>query len=75
MSQFQKTFKRRRNKFKIQHGGGGGSSGGFFVKNPERPWIDFARLPADLSPEAITELEEALPKPRAKAKQIGRAHV
>ncbi|MCC6406913.1 MAG: transcription termination factor Rho [Planctomycetes bacterium] len=69
MSQFQKSFKRRRNKHRLQHAGGGGGGAPFFVKNPERPWIDFSKLPADLSPEALAELESTLPKPRAKAKQ------
>jgi len=62
----QKIRKRPRyKKPKFQHGGGGGSSA-----QPSQDWIDYDKLPRDLSEEELEELWGSLPKKRSKPKPV-----
>ncbi len=38
------------------------------AKNPDPVWIDFAKLPGDLSPEELAALDESLPKSTKRTK-------
>jgi transcription termination factor Rho len=38
------------------------------ARNPEQVWIDFDKLPADLSPEALQALDDTLPKSTRKSR-------